>query len=272
MRRVIVAACVIVGLGSVNWAEPAPPPPLSVPRKLAQRVKFDGFDDPKTDLTEALDKLSKLYDVSFDINEKAFKFENVMEVGKTEIASPNPIRAMKSVRLSTILRKILARIPVPSAATFTVRSDHLEITTTTFQAQEIWGKFTGPHLPLVNASLTKSPLEDAVKELAEQTEFNVVLDNRAADKAKTTVSAVFRNTPLDTALRLLADMVDLRSVHLDNVLYVTTKENAAAMEARLDKDKIPANPLDDNDTTSGEYSPRKGTGPGNPRYVRPPGS
>src|SRR6185437_4373035 len=111
--------------------------------------------------------------------------------------------------------------------------------------------------------LSKSPLEDAVKELAEQAEFNVVFDNRAADKAKTTVSAVFRNTPLDTALRLLADMADLRAVHLDNVLYVTTKENAAALEARLDRERIPAIPLDDNNSTPGESSPRKGSGPGN---------
>jgi type II secretory pathway component HofQ len=262
MRRVIVAACVVVGLGSVNWAAPAPTPPMSLSQKLAQRVKFDGIDDPKATLDDALAKLTKLYDVSFDINEKAFKFENVMEVGKTPIADPTPTPAMKNVRLSTILRKILSRIPAPSGATFMVRGDHIEITTMTFQAPEVWGKYTGPHLPLVNTTLTKLPLEDAVKELAEQTDFNVVLDNRAAEQAKTLVSARLLNTPLDTALRLLADMTDLRSVHLDNVLYVTTKENAAALEARLEKEQKPVNPLDDTNSP-GEYSPRKGSGPGN---------
>ncbi|HWG44337.1 MAG TPA: hypothetical protein VN688_16280 [Gemmataceae bacterium] len=260
MRRVIVVACVVVGLGSVNWAAPAPPPPMSMPQKLMQRVKFDGIDDPKSTLEDALAKLSKLYEVNFDINEKAFKFENVMDVGKTEIASPTPVPAMKNARVNTILRKILSRVSVPSGATYLVRGDHIEITTMTFQGPEVWGKYTGPHLSLVNAELTKVSLEEAVKELAEQTDFNVILDNRAADKAKTPVSARLLNMPLDTALRLLADMVDLRSVHLDNVLYVTTKENAAAMEARLEKEQMPVNPLDDNGTIPG---PRKGSGPGN---------
>jgi hypothetical protein len=254
MRRAVVIVCVIVGLGTLISAAPAPAPPASLPQKLAQRVKFDGIDDPKITLSEALDKLSKLYDVNFDINEKAFKFENVMDAPKTPVTAENPLPAMKNVRLSRVLDKLLSRIPVPSGATYLVRSDHIEITTSIFQAQEIWGKYGGPHLPLVNAVLEKCPLEDAVKELADQSAFNVVLDNRAADKAKTLVTAKFLNTPLDTALRLLADMTDLRSVHLDNVLYVTTKGNAAALQGRLDKELGPSeeNPY-----------PRKGSGPGN---------
>ncbi len=267
MRRMLLAACVIVGVGSWNRAAPppaaAPVPPLSMPQKLAQRVTFNGIDDPKATLREALDKLSNLYDVTFDINDKAFKFENLMDVDKTEIATPNALPAM-NVRLSTVLRKILSRIPVPSGAVYCVRTDHIEITTGTFQGVEIWGKYGGPHLPLVNATLVKTPLEDAVKELAEQSDFNVILDNRAADKAKTPVTARLLNMPLDTALRLLSDMTDLRSVHIDNVLYVTTKENAAALEARLLKATMPTNPLDDNATGEGsEYAPRKGSGPGN---------
>jgi hypothetical protein len=252
----------VVALGILSQAAPAPAPTLSVPQKLAQRVKFAGVDDPKSTLAEVLDKLSDLYDINFDINDRAFKFEQVMDVAKTEVAIPERIPAMKNVRLVTVLRKVLARVPVPSGATFCVRSDRIEITTGTFQATEIWGKYGGPHLPLVNATLEKCPLEDAVKELAEQSEFNVVLDNRAAEKSKTPVSARLLNTPLDTALRLLADMADLRSVHLDNVLYVTTKENAAALEARLDKEKTPTNPLDDN-ANPNELAPRKGSGPGN---------
>lgn len=260
MRRAIVVVCLFVGLATLISAAPAPAPAVSVPQKLAQRVKFDGIDDPKATLDEALDKVSKLYDVTFDVNDKAFKFENLMDVGKTEVASPAAIPAMKNVRLSAVLRKILSRIPVPSGAVYCVRADHIEITTGTFQAAEIWGKYGGPHLPLVNATLDKAPLEDAVKELSEQSDFNVLLDNRAADKAKTPVSARLLNTPLDTALRLLADMADLRSVHLDNVLYVTTKENAAALEARLEKEK---GPMEDNEPGNEPAKWRKGSGPGN---------
>jgi hypothetical protein len=254
MRRVFLAACVLVGVGALISAAPAPP--MSLPQKLAQRVKFDGMDDPKITLSDALDKLNKLYDVTFDINEKAFKFENVMDVAKTPITAENSIPAMKNVRLSQVLDKLVSRIPVPSGGTYLVYGDHIEITTGIFREAMVWGNYNGPKLPLVHVRLEKCPLEDAVKELAEQSEFNVILDNRAGDKAKTPVTAKFLNTPLDTAVRLLADMADLRSVHLDNVLYVTTKENAAALQGRLDKE------LGAGEEGAPPYQ-RKGRGPGN---------
>jgi tetratricopeptide (TPR) repeat protein len=102
---------------------------------LNRTVKFQGFDDPKSTLVEALDQLSKRYDLAFDVNEKAFKFEMVPDVTKTEIAQPNPIPEMNAT-LGTVLRKILARIPVPSGATFLIRKDVIEITTGQFAAAE----------------------------------------------------------------------------------------------------------------------------------------
>jgi hypothetical protein len=144
-----------------------------------------------------------------------------------------------------------------------VRDDRIEITTGAVQAAEVWGDFNGARLPLVNATFDKVPLEDAVKELSEQADFSVLLDNRAADKGHTPVSARLRNTPLDTAVRLLADMADLRPIHLDDVLYVTTKENAAALDARIDKEKT-GNPMDDENA----QRIRKGSGP---RTVLPRG-
>ena len=261
MRRAIVAIVLVMSLGVFSTAAPSPKQELTLPQKLSKRVTFAGFDDPRLTLKDALDHLSKLGDVTFDINEKAFQTDNVQDVHKSEIVSMNPIPAMKNVRFSTVLRKVLSRVPSESGATYLVREDTIEITTGTFQSQEIWGDFTGPHLPLVNVTLDKSSLEDALKELSEQTEFNIVLDNRAAEKAKTTVTARLRNTPLDSALRILSDMTDLRSVHLDNMLYVTTKENAAALEARIEKEQKPTNPLDDDAQNPGAYRPRKGTGP-----------
>jgi hypothetical protein len=53
-----------------------------------------------------------------------------------------------------------------------------------------------------------------------------VIDARAREKATTRVTATLNNVPVDTAVLILADMADLRMIVLDNVLYVTTKENA----------------------------------------------
>ncbi len=259
MYRAIPIVGAIVALGLTSWAAPSPKQPPSMVQKLNQRANLDGVNDPKTTLNDVLDKLSKLYDVSFDISETAFKLEGLMAVGAIEVANP-PIPAMKNAKLGRVLRKILSRVPAASGATFFVRSDYIEITTGAYHSQAIWGVYAGPHLPTVNVELEKCSLENAIHQLSEVTDFNVILDNRAAEKAKTSVSVRFRNTPLDTAVRLLADMSDLRSVHLDNVLYVTTKENAAALEARLEKEKTPTNPLDVDDSNQGEFKPRKGTG------------
>jgi hypothetical protein len=237
MYRALGVVGIVVGLGLMSWAAPSSKHPPSIIQKLNQRANFEGISNVRATLDDALEKLSKLYDVSFEINEQAFKTDGLMEVGRTEIAQPTPIPEMKNARLSQVLRKILWRVPVPSGAAFSVRGEYIEITTGTFQSQAIWGDYGGPHLPLVNLVLDKRPLEDAVRELADLTDFNITVDPRAGGNVKTPVSARFFNTPLDTALRLLTDMADLRSVHIDNVLYVTTKDNAVALEERLEKEK-----------------------------------
>lgn len=271
MYRALAVVGIVVGLGLVSWAAPEEKRPPSMIQKLNQRVNYPGIEDHKATLNDALDQISKLYGVSFDINDAAFKMDGLMEVGRTEVANPTPVPEIKNARLDRVLRILLRRIPVPSGATYYVRGDHIQITTGTFQSRAIWGSYGGPHLPLVNIVLDKSPLEDAVRELSELTDFNIVIDTRAGEKAKTPVSARFLNTPLDTALRLLTDMSDLRAIHIDNVLYITTRENAASLEARLEKEKTPTNPLDDQ-APSGEFRPRKGAGPDVPLNPENPGA
>ncbi len=57
-----------------------------------------------------------------------------------------------------------------------------------------------------------------------------MLDARVGEAAKVPVSAELTNVPLDTAVRLLADMAGLKSVQIDNVVYVTTPANAAVLQ------------------------------------------
>lgn len=238
MYRAIGVVSVVVGLAVLSWAAPPSKESPSTAQKLNQRAKFEGIDDARASFNEAMDKISKLYNVSFEINEKAFEMDQLKDVARTPIAEM-PIPEMRDVRLRRLLRTILQRVPAPSGATYSVRDDHIEITTNAFQRAEIWGSYHGPFLPLVNATFEKSPLEEAARELADQAEFTVLVDSRAAEKAKTPVSARLLNTPLDTAMRLLTDMAGLQTVHLDNVLYVTTKENAEALEERLKTEKGP---------------------------------
>lgn len=117
--------------------EPAPPPNAAAVQRtrraeafLKDRVNFPGCDDPKTTLGEALGNLAARHQIQFDTLERAFKDEQVFDVLKTEIAAPNVVPAMPNATGAQILATILARIPVPSGATYVLRpSGAIEINT-----------------------------------------------------------------------------------------------------------------------------------------------
>jgi hypothetical protein len=225
----VLAACAL----GISGSAPAPAPdakaPTAPPESPVSRLfvprPYDGFTDPKTTLGEALDALGNTYGVTFEVNESAFKDEGVEDVRATLVAE-KPIPKAAAASLDRVLRKVLARVKAQSGAVYLVRGDHIEVTTGRMQRSEVWGRYNGPFLPLVHADFEGRPLADALRDLAEQAGFSVVVDARAADKAKAPVSASFTNLPLDTAVRLLADMAGLRTALNDNVLYVSTEERA----------------------------------------------
>jgi len=206
--------------------------------KLSRPAKFVGFDDPKTTFQDAVDHLAARYDVHIDVDETLFRSEMVADVMSLSIAE-KALPAMKEVSLDRVLRKVLARLPVP--ATYLIRRDGIEITTVRAQRVEIWGAgYEGPFLPLAHASFEKRPLNKALQELAETTGFSVVLDARAGDKAQIAVTATFTNLPLDTAVRMLADMAGLKTSQNDNVIYVTADARTAKL--RVDPENEPGVP------------------------------
>ena len=145
------------------------------------------------------------------------------------IADP-PIPSMRNVRLATVLRTILDRIPGESKTTYIIHSDVIEITTQDFKDAEERAPKKPLSFPLINLEFDKKPLADALQELAETSGISVVLDSRADNASGNPVTTKLRDVPLDTAVRLLADMAGLRPVRMDNVLYVTTRENAKLLQ------------------------------------------
>jgi RNA polymerase sigma factor (sigma-70 family) len=217
--------------------------PTAISRALARTVDFAGLDDPKTPLSEVLEQWGKQHGLQFDINEKAFQAEMVNDPGSTEVVNPRPIPAMKA-SLRTVLKKVLARVPVPSGAVYLIRKDHIEITTENALRAELGrslrsadesGKPADRLPPLVWEDFRNVTLEKALADLAEATDSNVVLDPRAEEKP-TKVSARLANVPLDTAVGILADLAGLGVVRLDNVLYVTSRDNAKRLKADRKKD------------------------------------
>jgi tetratricopeptide (TPR) repeat protein len=114
---------------SSGLGEETPRRTFELREALSKPVKFKGFEaDPKMTLEEALNHLADRYDLTFDVNEAAFKSEMVDDVLQKPIAE-KAIPPMFNVSLDTILRRILARVPSQSGTTYIIRRDVIEITT-----------------------------------------------------------------------------------------------------------------------------------------------
>ncbi|MHB1424515.1 MAG: hypothetical protein ACYC3I_15195 [Gemmataceae bacterium] len=204
-------------------------------QKMSEIVDYAGIEDPRATLSDALDMLSKRYNLTIDLNEKAFEMDQLKDVGKMPVAEKSPIPAMRT-SLEKVLRRILRVVPTPSGATYLIRGDAIEITTVAAIRKEFFAdrpEMKGPLPPLVSSTFDKVPLEAALKELNRYD--NVALDPRMAQEAQALVTADFSNVPLDTAVRLFADMAGLKVVRMGNVLYVTSEDNARALEKEQKK-------------------------------------
>ncbi len=218
--------------------------------KLMNSVEYPGLEDARATLIDALDMLDKRFGVTFDINEKAFEIDELKDVARTPIADPTPIPPMRS-SLSTILNKILRRVPAASGATYIIRRDHIEITTGAAVFRELGiagdegGPLIRPVLPLVWDNFKEVPLAQALPRLAESGDYNVVADPQADEQLRTKITARLHNVPIETAVRLLANMADLSVVKLDNVYYVTTPSKAERLgkeQAQIKADKAVTSP------------------------------
>jgi type II secretory pathway component HofQ len=114
----------------------------------------------------------------------------------------------------------------PVQGTYLVQGGHLTIVPAAyaFDPQELGAG------QLLNVEFYERPLDKALQDLADLSGITVLLDPKVGKKAQTPVVATLQNVPLRTAVRLLADMADLKAVTVDNVLYVTTRANADALE------------------------------------------
>jgi hypothetical protein len=244
---------------NLNAAQPAkqeekkapqePPTPSNRAFELAEAlektVDFSGVDAPEVKLGEELERIQKVYKLTFDINEAAFKLslgEEASNVLETLIAKPTPIPPMKT-RLSTVIKRILGRVGGTSPATYMIRRDVIEITTERAARIELEmppAKEGERPLFLLTAEFTKQPLQGVLDRLSDLSGRTVALDPRAQNKGETAITARLLNVPTETAVKLVADMAGLEVVKMDNVFYATTTENAARL--RKEHEKAPAKP------------------------------
>src|SRR5262245_28130487 len=86
----------------------------------------------------------------------------------------------------------------------------------------------------VSVDCDRTAFAAAVKQLAADNGANVVIDPRLGDKANKAVSLKLEDVPLETAVRLLAEVADLSTIRMSNVLFITTHERAEKLRPSAD--------------------------------------
>ncbi|MBJ7496716.1 MAG: hypothetical protein JHD20_09645, partial [Gemmataceae bacterium] len=116
--------------GTSTFGDDAPlPRTIEIKNTLLKQVRWPGLKDGDFKLSEVLEQLSRVYNLEFDINEKAFAAEHIEDVNSKIVASADKPLPPVNGSISTVLKKILGRIPAGSTATFLIRRESIEITT-----------------------------------------------------------------------------------------------------------------------------------------------
>jgi hypothetical protein len=192
---------------------------------LNKPVTLEKGIDRNSPLKDALEFLADRNDVTILLDEAAFKLEGTENIGDLPVGLPR----MSNVRLQTILQLLCEQVN----GSYLVKPDGIEITTRGRTRPEDWiGNRNLP--PLVTHKCEHELLESALTNLELMTGISVVLDARVAlrlrQEGQADLNITFNNVPLDTAVRLLADMSGLGAVAIDSVLYVTNRDNADQLQ------------------------------------------
>lgn len=200
--------------------QPREPTANKLRKWLTVPVKFGGIDDKTVTLDEALDYLTRRYEIPFRVNKAAFRAEGLYHVLNTLVAADTPIPKYDNVPIGTLLRKIAARVPAPSGAIFVPRAGAMELTTLPGLRAEILGQSGYPVSPTIRA---------AVPTWEETPPDNLFEDDAASKPVGRLATAAWSGGLPCVFSRLPAGQDRWEVVCLDNVLYVTTPARAAAL-------------------------------------------
>jgi len=226
------------------WREFGATPPESpeaAARKVAAwRDKLERPIDIKHDfgspsLWDILEFLADRHGLTFRIDDEAFQQSGVAKAQEQPVHVPQLV----GVKLGTVLKMLVAQIRGDEdCGTFVVLPDCVLITTTAAERyRENLSPMRRGRVPTASVRFENRPIGAALRELAIAHGLNIVLDTRHEKLLQKPVTADFQQVPLDTVVRLLTDMADLRTVPIDNTLYVTSPDNAREIQAELDRMK-----------------------------------
>jgi hypothetical protein len=141
-----------------------------------------------------------------------------MGLGFDDMNMPPPTLNLKSDRNGK-LRAAIQRMLNPYNLTLVILEDSVLITT------EEMG-LTRQMRQRVSVNLTNVPLSTALKDLARSTALNLIIDPRLGSEQSAKVTLQLDDATLETTVRLVAELGNLKAVRMGNVLFVTNEARA----------------------------------------------
>ena len=229
-RSAVILSAVLVPALTVALGAPAEP--KAEAPNVAEKVRKD-LSRP---VTLKID--NKPLSVAVDALREAAKMNIVLDsvtiqqqLGFTPDQSQTFSLDLKDAPLRTALREILD----PFGLTYVIIDDTIILTTDDMAMMRQMRQ-------RVTVDMDKVDLGAALQQVARGTGVNVILDTRVEKDADAKVTLHLEDVPLETAVRLLSEMANLKPVRVGNVLFVTSKDNANEMRQDPDLSQ-PLQPL-----------------------------
>jgi hypothetical protein len=177
------------------------------------------FDLPQNSLSEMIRLIHEQTDLNFVLDRLTLQQMGI-----------NADEAQVTTKLKTKVGSGLRRILSQYSLSYVIIGDMVLITSEEMAIQRQMRQ-------RVSVRFENLQLNAALRQLARETATNLVIDARVSKKALKPVTVTLDEVPLETAVKLLANLAGLKPVRVGNVLYVTTKSNVA--ELRADPESMP---------------------------------
>jgi hypothetical protein len=227
--KVILSAVLVGCLAGVAVAAPVPAksddtPAAKARQALDKKVTLKLENKSLTELVEVLREEAKV-DVALDAT-------TLQQFG-IDVNTPAVTYEGKDAKVRDVMKAVLGRFNLRCGVT----AGGLTVST----EDGLIGKQLRHR---VDVDAADRPLGEVLKSLSDQSGANVVLDSRPGKKlTDAAVTLKADDVPVETAVRLAAEIGGYSVVRMGNVLFVTTAERADKLRPDADKPVAPANPL-----------------------------
>lgn len=253
MKRFFVVTVALIGLWCVQAQEPKPAEkPKPAPKKSVSAAtvalgKPAGLEMPigGESVAELLQFLGKKHGVSIRLDPVFFsKHKGYANVYETKITMP-----VIDMTLRDVLTEILEQIRADEKAGITVKAGQI-ILGESFEIPSSPGGHKRGDVqllvpedriarmlsgPTVDVSADSKTLAEIVDLLRESSGANIAVDPQIKTQAAKKISISFSDARLMTVLKVAGDMCDVAPAVIDNVFYLTTRENAAKFNDETEK-------------------------------------